>query len=81
MSPHSALTANDIKLLFEAVDGDGTVRIAAHGGGTRLEAGGRPFDGGGPEAAQRLAACGYLEGGPDLFRVTRAGQEYAESMQ
>jgi hypothetical protein len=66
-SPHSALTSDDIQLLFEAVDRDGTVRVGPEQAGVR-------------DGAKRLAACGYLEGGPDVFRVTRAGQEYAESM-
>ncbi len=67
-SPHNALTSEDIQLLFEAVDGDGTVRAAAS----------QAANGAG---ARRLAACGYLEGGPEVYRVTRAGQEYAESMK
>jgi hypothetical protein len=81
MSAHAALTANDIQLLFEAVDGDGTVRIVPHEGGVQAEANGQAFPKVGREGAQRLLACGYLEGGPDAYRVTRAGQEYAESMK
>jgi hypothetical protein len=81
MSPHDALTALDIKLLFQAADGDGSVRIVYQAEGVSIEANGHSVPGVRPEGIERLQACGYLEGGPELFQVTPAGREYAESMK
>jgi hypothetical protein len=74
---HNALTSRDIEVLFTAAEADGSVRLVGEG----TEAAGLPFPDVGREGLQRLAACGYLEGGPDTFQVTRAGREYAESMR
>jgi hypothetical protein len=78
---HNALTSRDIEVLFTAAETDGVVRFVTQPSESFVEASGQTFSDVGREGLQRLAACGYLEGGPDTFQVTRAGREYAESMR
>lgn len=80
MTMHNALTSNDIEVLFTAAETDGRVRVFERLA-VEVQAGGTTFAAVGREGLQRLVACGYLEGGPDVYQVTRAGQEYAESMR
>jgi hypothetical protein len=81
MTMHNALTSKDIEVLFTAAEADGRARVVERALGVEVEAGETSFDGVGREGLQRLVACGYLEGGPDVFEITRAGREYAESMR
>jgi hypothetical protein len=80
MTMHHALTSCDIELLFAAAEGDGRVQVVEKAV-VQVEAAGQTFPEVGREGLERLAACGYLEGGPDAFQITPAGREYAESMK
>lgn len=80
MSMHNALTSNDIEVLFAAAEGDGRVEVV-HKLTVQVETGGQVFPEVGQEGLRRLAACGYLEGGPDVYQITLAGKEYADSMR
>jgi len=83
MTMHNALTSNDIEVLFTAAEVDGHVRVAEQDGKIVVETGGTTFDKVDREGLKRLVACGYLEGAkvPDLYQITPAGREYAESMR
>jgi hypothetical protein len=80
MTMHNALTSNDIELLFAAAEGDGRVQVVQKTV-VEIETDGQKIAGVDREGLQRLVACGYLEGGPDVYQVTRAGREYADSMK
>jgi hypothetical protein len=80
MTMHNALTSNDIELLFAAAEGDGRVQVV-HKAVVQVETAGQSYTGVDREGLQRLVACGYLEGGPDVYQITRAGREYADSMK
>ena len=80
MTMHNALTSNDIELLFAAAEGDGQVQVVQKNV-VEVQTAGQSFASVGREGLDRLVACGYLEGGPDAYQVTRAGREYAESMK
>jgi hypothetical protein len=77
MLPHDALRSADIELLFEAAEGDGSLRVTADG----VQANGQTVANAAADGVRRLQACGYVEGGPELFRITTAGREYADSMK
>jgi hypothetical protein len=81
MSMHNALTSKDIELLFDAAESTAPVQVVTKAPITEAQLDGRPYPEVGREGVQRLVACGYLEGGPDTFTITRAGKEYAESMR
>jgi hypothetical protein len=77
---HSALTAEDLRVLFTAAEADGTVNVVVRPV-TEVQVAAQVMPKATIEGLQRLAACGYLEGGPDVYRVTLAGREYADSMR
>jgi hypothetical protein len=80
MDTHSALTSHDLQVLFAAAEADGTVNIVIRPV-AEVQVAGQALPKATPEGLQRLLACGYLEGGPDVFRLTPAGREYADSMK
>jgi hypothetical protein len=81
MAAHDALGSKDIKLLFEAFDGDGVIVVEKTADRDEVvHTNGQPVPEVDRTALDRLAACGYVEGGPDRFTLTQAGREYAESM-
>jgi hypothetical protein len=80
MTMHNALTSHDIEVLFAAAEGDGRVEVVKKTA-VEVHTAGQSFPRVGPEGLQRLAACGYLEGGPDVYQITPAGREYADSMK
>jgi hypothetical protein len=80
MTMHSALTSQDLQVLFAAAEADGTVQVVVRPV-VEVQVAGQALPRATAEGLQRLAACGYLEGGPDVFRLTPAGREYAESMK
>jgi hypothetical protein len=81
MTMHNALTSKDIEVLFTAAEGGGPVVFMQREGYDEILAGGTSFAQVGRDGLTRLVACGYLEGGPDIYQLTRAGREYAESMR
>jgi hypothetical protein len=80
MTAHNTLTSKDIEVLFAAAEGDGKVQVVETAL-VEVRTAGQAFPGIGREGLERLAACGYLEGGPDDYQITAAGREYADSMK
>jgi hypothetical protein len=80
MSPHQALTSKDIEVLIVAAEADGTVKVEETKS-VVVTIAGQAITGANRESLKRLMACGYLEGGPDQYQITRAGGEYADSMK
>jgi len=80
MAMHNALTTHDLEALFAAAEGDGQLLAVAKPVLVTVQVGGQTYDDVGRDGLERLKACGYVEGGPEVYQITQAGREYAESM-